>query len=407
MAQTDGARAMIRNDGRKPSSEYLLLDYLQRIGRDREAYNAIQIHLSRLRPLARQPHHVRVATATFETQLGAIDGRLFTLGNDDLFLVYRNRALEDIDNAVASVARLFAADPLTDADGGAIFGRFFSGFELARDFIELLELVKRLHRDRERSRAISSADLSANAKPLEPSQLARLDSFLKQSDLSSMIRSQAICTVSPGNLSAQVIMRELYISIADLQQTMLPDHDLAANLWLFQYLTQTLDQRMLYLLVRNQDSALNKSFSINLNIDSVLSQAFLDFDKALPEAKRRTVVIEFQKIDIFGDFQAFLFARDFVRERGYRICLDGLDQYTLSLFDREALGLDLVKIYWSPAMADDPTGTQLPKMQAAVDLLGRSRAVLCRCDSEDAVRFGQSLGITIFQGRFIDSLLRK
>jgi hypothetical protein len=58
-------------------------------------------------------------------------------------------------------------------------------------------------------------------------------------------------------------------------------------------------------------------------------------------------------------------------------------------------------------MADDPTGTQLSQMQASVEALGRSRAVLCRCDSEEAVRFGQSLGITIFQGRFIDSLVQR
>ena len=401
------ARNYGRDDSRKPSSEYLLLDHLQRLGRNRGDYKAVQIHLSRLRPHARQPHHVRVAAATFDTQLGAIDGRLFTLGNDDLFLVYRDREPVEIDDAVGSVARLFAADPLTDADGGAIYGRFFSGFELANEFIDVLELVKRLHRDRERSRPISGADMASNAQPLDPTRLARLESFLKQSDLSSMIRSQPICTVSPGHLSAQMIMRELYISIADLQETMLPEHDLASNLWLFQYLTQTLDQRMLHLLIRNQDSALNSSFSINLNVDTVLSQEFLDFDKALPEANRRTVVIEFQKIDVFGDFQAFLFARDFVRERGYRICLDGLDQFTLPIFDREALGLDLVKIFWSPGMADDPTGTQLSQMQDSVEALGRSRAVLCRCDSEEAVRFGQSLGITIFQGRFIDSLVQR
>ena len=114
--------------------------------------------------------------------------------------------------------------------------------------------------------------MASNAQPLDPTRLARLESFLKQSDLSSMIRSQPICTVSPGHLSAQMIMRELYISIADLQETMLPEHDLASNLWLFQYLTQTLDQRMLHLLIRNQDSALNSSFSINLNVDTVLSQ---------------------------------------------------------------------------------------------------------------------------------------
>ena len=64
------ARNYGRDDSRKPSSEYLLLDHLQRLGRNRGDYKAVQIHLSRLRPHARQPHHVRVAAATFDTQLG-------------------------------------------------------------------------------------------------------------------------------------------------------------------------------------------------------------------------------------------------------------------------------------------------------------------------------------------------
>jgi len=31
--------------------------------------------------------------------------------------------------------------------------------------------------------------------------------------------------------------------------------------------------------------------------------------------------------------------------------------------------------------------------------------VLCRCDNREAVDFGKSVGITLFQGRFIENLI--
>ena len=37
---------------------------------------------------------------------------------------------------------------------------------------------------------------------------------------------------------------------------------------------------------------------------------------------------------------------------------------------------------------------------------GRTRTILSRCDNADAVHVGQSLGISMFQGRHLDFLLQ-
>src|SRR3546814_14315784 len=92
---------------------------------------------------------------------------------------------------------------------------------------------------------------------------------------------------------------------------------------------------MLSMLVRNDDSSIASSFSINLNVGTILSPPFLNFDSSLKAIARGTVVIELQKIDIFGDMGAYMFARDFLRERGYRICLAGMTHPTL---DRKSAG---------------------------------------------------------------------
>ena len=65
------------------------------------------------------------------------------------------------------------------------------------------------------------------------------------------------------------------------------------------------------------------------------------------------MVIELQPIDIFSDMGAYMFARDFMRERGYRIALDGLNHQILQFIDREQLGFDLLKLIWSPEMVEE------------------------------------------------------
>ena len=382
-----------------PSDEYRLLDHLQRLGRGRGDYHAVHVHLARLRAQHRQDHHLRVAEATFASQVASLDGRLFALTNGDLFLVHRQGPPVAIDAAVAAVARLFSADPLTAGEGRAVVGRFHTLYDLADDFEEVLGAVKRLHRDRGRHRRVGDG---GGRPPLTPARLGQLQEVLNRADVSTLVRSQAICTVTPGNLSAQPILHELYMSIAELQKSVLPDYDLAANPWLFQYLTQTLDQRMLTQLMRNNDGTLSRSLALNLNIDTVLSRDFLDFDAALPSARRRTLVVEFQTIDVFGDLGAFLFARDFLQANGHRVCLDGLDHHGLPMIDRAGLGLDLLKILWTPTMAESGRAAAI---QAAVEAAGRARVILCRCDGPEAIAFGHDLGVTMFQGRAVDGLL--
>src|SRR3546814_1927605 len=77
-----------------------------------------------------------------------------------------------------------------------------------------------------------------------------------------------------------------------LARTVLPDVNLATNRWLFQHLTQTLDRRVLKLLSRADDTDLHAAISINLNVETLLSPAFLEFDASLRMGSRGTIVVE-------------------------------------------------------------------------------------------------------------------
>ena len=128
----------------------------------------------------------------------------------------------------------------------------------------------------------------------------------------------------------------------------------------------------------------------------------MQFDDAVIASMRGSVVIELQKIDIFSDINAFLFAREFAKDRGYRICIDGLTYESISFINREKLGADMVKLIWNQELVDT---IGKAKASEIVSKMGNSRIILCRCDDETAVEFGQSIGISMFQGRHIENLL--
>ena len=111
-------------------------------------------------------------------------------------------------------------------------------------------------------------------------------------------------------------------------------------------------------------------------------------------------------MDVFADLGAFLFARDFAHDRGYRICVDGVNLNSLPFVDRQRLQVDLIKINWTPAMAKGllPNGA---KFEQYLNRCGPARAILCRCDDQEAIDFGQSVGITLFQGRHVESVDRR
>jgi hypothetical protein len=394
-------------DEKPPSQEHLLLEDAERLARFRDGRRAVHIHLSRLQPYNRREQHVRVAVNTFELLVRSFEGHLYLLGNADIFFICRSADVTLIDDAVMRLRYLFHEDPLAlDVEGEA--DRFCSWYDIEHEYDGFLAAVRRLHgeeakRSRRLAAIISPAAAAPEPTPIDAERLAQLVDSIVTADLSNLMRRQPVCAIAAGE-GPRPVLRELYISIADLRDVVMPGFDLASDRWLFQHLTQTLDRRMLKMLIKNDDSDLTRAFSLNLNVATLVSPDFLAFDASLRTGVRATIVIEVQMVDVFADLRAFAFARDFVKERGYRVCLDAINDLSLPFVDRERLGVDLVKLAWQPEMTDRlrEDGAQL---RADIERLGRARAILCHCDTEEAIEFGEAVGINLFQGRQVDKML--
>ena len=394
-------------DASAAATEQLLLDHTHRLARIQTGRRAIIIHLSRLRADNRRTHHVRIAVNTFETLVRRFEGQIFVLHNADIVFICKNASITVIDEAVQKLRYLFGDDPLAaeleehDADP------FATWYDLECDYDAFRAVVEQRHEEAaRRGKRLPGAATGTDGEErqaMDPQALAELVGIVAAADLSNVMRRQAICAMGPDD-TPKPVLREIYISIPDLRDAVLPHHDIASNRWLFQYLTQALDKRMLAMLRRNDDQAIAHSYSLNLNVSTLLSPEFAAFDQSLRAGARGSIVIELQKIDIFADLGAFLFARDFVKDRGYRLCLDGLSGMTLPFIDRERLGVDLVKLFWSPDLVDTHRPDRTNEFHAALERVGKSRVILARCDSEEAVRFGLSSGLRLFQGRHVDRL---
>ncbi len=401
------------NDGKKrlPSQERLLVDYVQRLEKHREGRSMVQVHLSALRPFNRRDHHLRAAANIFEPIIKAMAGQLFLLKNGDIFFFFKNDVRGDAETAVQQVKYMFSDDPLI-ADEDETHTTFASWFDAVSEFEDIQRVVKVLadvedrRTEEAKSRMDARASLRAKQKmgePLTPDVLAKIEDALIRADLSNLVRRQFACHLDDNMVPTQKFS-ELFISIKDLRETLLPDVNLLANRWLFQHLTETLDRRMLSLLSKTDRIAITGDISFNINIRTLMSNEFMSFDDNVAANRRGAMIIELQKEDIFADLGSYLFVREYVQSKGYRVAIDGMTFEAMQLIDYKRLGTDVIKLVWNGELVDGGENVHA-QVRQMIDSIGSERVVLCRCDNREAIDFGKSVGINVYQGRYIESLL--
>ena len=394
-----------------PSQERLLLDYVQRLEKHRAGRSMVQVHLSALRPFNRRDQHMRAAANIFEPIIKAMAGQIFILKTGDMFFFFKNEVRADVETAVQQVKYMFSDDPLVmdEAETKTTFATWLDAvgeFEKIQRIIQLLADAEDRRLEEAKNRMDARSALRAKQKmgePMTPEVLMRIEDALSRADLSNLVRRQFACAIDENMIPEQQFS-ELFISIQDLRETLMPGVNLLANRWLFNHLTETLDRRMLSMLSKTDRISLSGDISFNINVRTLVSRDFLQFDDNVAANRRGAMIIELQKEDIFSDLSSFLFAREFVQSKGYRVSLDGLTFETLQIIDHRRLGVDMLKLVWNAELIDGGDNV-LAQVRKVAEDLGRDRVVLCRCDNREAIDFGMAAGIGLYQGRYIESLI--
>jgi hypothetical protein len=402
---------------KRATEEQSLTEYVERLAAHSERGWALHIHLSKLGLRSRNENLV-FALDMFRALVNQFSGRVFMLRNSDVICVLKDSRIAEIKAALRRIQMLFHDDPLFHLEQDAE-SKFSTTYNLNESLPQFQALIESLLGDasaKPQAPAAASAPEQAPEAPL-PFDLTRYAAIVDTVgtvDLARFMRHQPACLITEDRTIVPVF-EEVYNSIPDLERALGPGTRLTADRWLFQHMTKALDRRTLQMLTAKKapeaadDQTMaalrarllgSGNFSVNLNVGSVLTPEFQAFDGSVGSMIRGTVVLEFHKVDVFADLGSFLYVRDFARKRGYRICLDGLSHLSLPFMDRGDLGVDLMKIYWTNDMPDDRM-----HIRKLVEHAGEHRVILCRCDTEQAIEYGRSIGITLFQGKQVDAMM--
>ncbi len=392
-----------------PSEERILLDYLHTIEQSRGDAFAVHIHLSELRSHFRQSHYVRIASRAFDTLVNSHDATLYALSNFDMVVFCRGVPVDELDGPIYKLRALYGEDPLTQKAEGSLDDRFSTWYDISQlqDYYTFIDAVTELvagSQDRSNRPGGGNDGRQPNmlGEALEPANLGAINARLQAVRIDDLIHEQPAVVVHVGE-KGQILFREYTISMMDLQKRVAPDVNLFANTWLFQYLSETLDRRMLAYQSLRELTEKSDPISLNLNISTIASTGFRNFHDSL-EGHTDRVVIELQTVDIFADMDSYMRARDWLQSQGYRVLIDGLTPLSLQFFDPALLAADFIKVSWSSEFLGGVPEDRMVEMRDVVEHTGRDRVILSRVDSQDAIRWALGLGVSRFQGHYVDEL---
>ena len=294
-------------------------------------------------------------------------------------------------------------DPLANLPDGTENPEFCKVYDLNFQWSEFFKLCS--IKFSESTKALYNFDEDENQEPVISLHL--LDKVVREIEekrLDDCIRNQPICSIKDIK-KPKPIFHEIYINIQNLQEKLSTNFKLTGNKWLFKYLTQKLDEKVIETISINPEDYLYMPISINLNISTIFSRDFTEFCEIAKDFKSQ-IVIEVDIADAFSDIKEFYKARELSHKRNHKICIDGLDSENFIQVSRKKIGFDLAKLRWNgDVKADINKKIGSNSLAEAINNCGANRLILCRCDDIHAVEYGHEFGINLFQGRFADRII--
>ena len=391
------------------SNESEIFELLQKIEQGNMAYEVLYLSISKLQNTVLKNSERKILKDTF--LLLSAEVKIVELYNNDLVIFYK-KEMHDVMLSCLVKARFLlqdddvvkTTDDLIQAKIAKFYDLMFQQEELKQVIFDKVNQKKSVEKQKIQNDFVPlvTGATRRNKKNLSPQMLAKVKKILSVADFSSFIRRQSICAII-GHSAPQRVFDEVYVSIPDLREMLLPDVDLTSNPWLFLSLSETLDKGVLETISRHDDGSLISNFSVNINVSTILSDEFLEFDDSVNVSMRSSIILELQLADMFSDLKAFMLAKTFAQARGYKVCIDGITVDKLKYINRANLDCDLMKIIWHPSFAE--VINEDKHFTDYVNKAERAKMILCRIDDPTAIEVGNSLGINLYQGRYVQKLL--
>jgi len=210
-------------------------------------------------------------------------------------------------------------------------------------------------------------------------------------------------SASLSRICPQIIFTKKYVSLNEVNRSILPGYRISGDKWLFQRLTETFDKKLMQAL-GDHNSFPDGVLSINMNVSSIFSK---NFDKFIAKQKKLSdhpLILEIALVDIMSDLTQYYKAQEKLDKLGCKICICNMDIQSLYVLNRELINVDFLKVSWSKNYLGSLTRQDRARVSQAIKAQGKMRVVLSNCDSKDAFSFGNEIGIVMYQGFEVDKL---
>lgn len=349
------------------------------------ARDVLHLRMAGLTPAMRRPHHQRLLRDALEPALAGARTRVFDLPNGDVVAVAPPPALA-LENARRALARTLDA--------------------AAQDAVRSLKLPEaaaQLLAAAAESLGLDPGPEPVDDGPLRPPvttlQVATAERALARADLEPVTASQSVCRLDPDGAPAEVMWEDRRISWPALAELALGGGDTGASTALRRRIARLAEARMLAEIGRPAAQVAWRPVGLPLTPSMLATTQFQRFDAGLPAGRRKEITIGFRPGDVLADPAGFVAARDLARGRGYVLALDDAASGVLAVMPWARLGLDLVRLRWSPELP-----MTVPPALAALlaESGGAESVVLVGVDRPAAIAWGWEVGIRRFQGPLVE-----
>ena len=392
-------------DALQAGAERLLQDAADRALRAPKGKLAVALHLSRLKTQAAAPYHARIALALMQDTAQRLGGQVFPMRNTDLVLLCAAPGAEAGQPRPATMALIESLERLfAGAAPGAALTSTWRLEDASSAFQDYLA----------QRQAEPPAASTAHAEAPHPGSLATLLARMQAADLRTMLVQQTAVALQPGRflpVSARLspLFREVSFTPAALLDGM--DAAFLADPFIQRHVAGVLEPRILALLRDDLAQAgpltrpalrLDMPVNLNLTPSAIISPAFARLAQAAAACGAR-IAVELQAADIAADPDLAAFACRLLSQAGFTLVLDGIDHAGLAMICPSAFNPALIKLVWSPRLADAPPA-QLARIDAAIAAIGPAKILLMDSGGEAALIWGQSRHINQFQGPYMDAV---
>lgn len=249
--------------------------------------------------------------------------------------------------------------------------------------------------------AMRAAPAPASGRAPDGAAIGQAERALLSADLTAFLRRRKVCRLVPGGGAPDPVWEDRRVALEDVCAALLPGCDLARAPWLARRFRRSIDARLLAGLCHAEELRALGPLSLTLGVDAVTAPEFLRLDAMWPAALRGALTVAIAAEEAAADPAGFAFAREVLLLRGHRPMLDVAAPRALPALPPARAGTPLLRLRWSEALP--PLGTPGAEALRAVLPAEPEAVVLAGVDRPAAIAWGWEMGITLFQGRLIES----